>query len=67
MPTSTKKKAVRKPVPKRVQPLYGRPIDKLLKTGDLAKMRKASTQARTYLKSVQSALKALESKIGKAG
>jgi hypothetical protein len=61
------KKTARKLIPKRVQPLYGRPIDKVIQTGDLAEMKKVATQARTYLKNVKSALAALDRKIGRAG
>ena len=53
--------------PKRPQPLYGRPIDRVLKSGDPAEMRRVATQARTYLKNVKAALTALERKIGRAG
>jgi hypothetical protein len=48
-------------------PLYGRPIDQVVKRGDIAEMRRVSTQARKYLKEVQTALKALDRSIGKAG
>lgn len=61
---STKKKAAKK-LPRRVQPLYGRPIDKAINSGDLGEMRRVATQARKYLGEVQTALKALERKIGK--
>jgi hypothetical protein len=64
---ATRKKASKKLVPKKIQPLYGRPVDLVLKRGDIAEMRKVSTQARTYLKSVQAALKTLDARIGKAG
>jgi hypothetical protein len=39
----------------------------VLKRGDAAEMRRAATQARTYLKNVKAALTALERKIGRAG
>jgi hypothetical protein len=69
MPTRTgAKKATKKAralPPKRPQPLYGRPIDMVLKRGDPAEMRRAATQARTYLKNVKVALTALERRIGK--
>lgn len=54
-------------LPIKIQPLYGRPIDDAIKRGDPAEMRKLATQARQYLKEVQSALTSLESKIGRAG
>jgi hypothetical protein len=64
---ATRKKASKKLVPKKIQPLYGRPVDLVLKRGDIVEMRKVSTQARTYFKSVQAALKTLDARIGKAG
>jgi MinD-like ATPase involved in chromosome partitioning or flagellar assembly len=60
------KKAATK-IPKRVQPLYGMPVDKAIATGKLADLRKLSTQAKSYVKQLQTALKGLESKIGKQG
>ena len=49
------------------QPLYGRPIDKAIASGNVADMRKLSTQAKSYLKDVQTALKALDRKLGTKG
>jgi hypothetical protein len=63
----TAKKAARKVPGKGPHPLYGRPIDQVIKRGDLAEMRRVGAQARKYLKDVQTALKALDQKIGKAG
>jgi hypothetical protein len=67
MPTrkGTKKAAAKKRA-SRPQPLYGRPIDKVIARGDLGEMRQAATAARKYLSQVQTALKALDQKIGKA-
>jgi MinD-like ATPase involved in chromosome partitioning or flagellar assembly len=52
-------------LPIKVQPLYGRPIDDAIRRGDPAEMRKLATQARQYIKEVQSALTSLERKIGR--
>lgn len=48
-------------------PLYGMPIDKAIATGNLAQLRKLSTQAKSYLKEVQTALRSLERKLEKQG
>ena len=64
---TTKKKAAKKVPGKGPHPLYGRPIDLAIKSGDIAQMRRLGTQARKYLKDVQTALKALDRSIGKAG
>jgi hypothetical protein len=61
------KKAASKAPPKRPQPLYGRPVDTAIASGNLADLRKLSTQAKSYVKQLQTALKGLESKIGKQG
>jgi hypothetical protein len=58
------KKAATK-VPKRVQPLYGRPVDTAIASGNLADLRKLSTQAKSYVKQLQTALQGLERRIGK--
>jgi hypothetical protein len=63
---ATKKRAVPKLPGKGPHPLYGRPIDAAIRRGDIAEMRRVSTQARKYLRDVQTALEALDRKLGKA-
>ena len=70
--TKATKKAAKKAavIPSKIpgkgpHPLYGRPIDLAIASGNVADMRKLSTQAKSYLKEVQTALKALERKLGK--
>ncbi|HEV7473507.1 MAG TPA: DUF1843 domain-containing protein [Pyrinomonadaceae bacterium] len=60
--TKTTKKAAKKP-PRRVRPLYGRPIDRAISSGDIGEMRRVAAEARKYVSSVQTALKALDRKI----
>lgn len=65
----TKKAAKKIVIPGRgPHPLYGRPIDNAIARGDLATMRKLSTQAKSYLKQLQTAMARLDKSIaGKAG
>lgn len=48
-------------------PLYGRPIDDAIRSGDVAELKRVAAQGRKYLSEVRTALAALERKIGKAG
>jgi hypothetical protein len=60
------KKAASKTIPgKGPHPLYGMPVDKAIASGNLADLRKLSTQAKSYVKQLQTALQGLERKIGK--
>ena len=76
MPTRTGTKSTKKAAGKKAaktlpgkgpHPLYGRPIDDVIRRGDVAEMRRVAAQARKYLKEVQTALTALDRKIRKAG
>ena len=64
---ATKKTAQKRIPGKGPHPLYGMPIDRAIASGDLATMRRVATQARSYLKELQTAMKALDARIGKAG
>lgn len=48
-----------------IRPLYAVSIEKAIAKGDPAEMRQLATQARKYLKEVQTALKALDKKTAK--
>jgi hypothetical protein len=61
------KKAPSKIPGKGPHPLYGMPVDKAIASGNLADLRKLSTQAKSYVKQLQTALKGLERKIGSQG
>lgn len=49
----------------KAHPLYGRPILDVIKTGNIAQMRKMATTARSHIKEVQAALTKLEAQIKK--
>jgi hypothetical protein len=46
-----------------VHPLYGRPIEQIIKTGSLAQMRAMSRTARAHVKQVEAALAKLDARI----
>jgi hypothetical protein len=48
-------------------PLYGRPILDVIKTGNVAQMKRMATTARKHVKEVQAALTKLDAQIKKAG
>lgn len=48
-------------------PLYGRPIEQIIKTGSLAQMKTMAKTARSHLKEVTSALAKLDAQIKKGG
>jgi hypothetical protein len=51
----------------KAHPLYGRPILDVIKTGNVAQMKKMATTARSHVKEVSAALAKLEAQIKKAG
>jgi hypothetical protein len=48
-------------------PLYGRPILDIIKTGNVAQMRRMATTARKHVKEVEAALAKLDARIKKTG
>jgi hypothetical protein len=46
-------------------PLYGRPILDIIKTGNVAQMKKMATTARSHIKEVEAALAKLDARIKK--
>jgi hypothetical protein len=48
-------------------PLYGRPIEQIIKTGSLAQMRAMAKTARSHIKEVTAALSKLDAQIQKGG
>jgi hypothetical protein len=63
MPTSKGTKSTKKKIMPR--PLYGRPVDAAISKGDVGEMRRVAAEARKYVSSLQTALKALDRKLGK--
>jgi Domain of unknown function (DUF1843) len=48
-------------------PLYGRPILDIIKTGNVAQMKRMATTARKHVKEVEAALAKLDARIKKTG
>jgi Domain of unknown function (DUF1843) len=48
-------------------PLYGRPILDIIKTGNVAQMKRMATSARKHVKEVNAALAKLDAQIKKTG
>lgn len=48
-------------------PLYGRPILDIIKTGNIAQMRRMATTARRHVREVEAALAKLDAQIKRTG